>query len=230
MACLRMRVVDRSVLQLIRMWLETLVVEPGGDGGGPEQWSRSKQGTPQGGVISPLLANGYLHWFDKLFHRADGSAGWAKAKLVRYADGDQPGQDPRSGSTGRASESGLSGLYLSLATRPVWPPPPISAHGASKKALQRERERINEMTDRRQGCTPIPQRIDKLNRQLEDWANQGFQEPDAGNLHVRFDEGTVGRGPDRRSLSYSTVHRRPNTHACLMRNISTGLSAADERG
>jgi len=37
-------------------------------------------------VISPLLANIYLHWFDKAFHRADGPAQWANAKLVRYAD------------------------------------------------------------------------------------------------------------------------------------------------
>ncbi len=42
--------------------------------------------------------------------------------------------------------------------------------GPSKKALQRERDRINEMTDRRQGCTPIPRLIDKLNRQLKGWA------------------------------------------------------------
>ena len=86
MACVRMRVVDRSVLKLIRMWLETPVVEPGGDGSGPDKWSRSQKGTPQGGVISPLLANVYLHWFDKAFHRADGPACWANAKLVRYAD------------------------------------------------------------------------------------------------------------------------------------------------
>ena len=38
------------------------------------------------GVISPLLANLYPHWFGKLFHRADGPAQWANAKLVRYAD------------------------------------------------------------------------------------------------------------------------------------------------
>lgn len=86
MACVRMRVVDRSVLKLIRMWLETPVVEPGGDNGEPAKWSRSSKGTPQGGVISPLLANLYLHWFDKTFHRADGPAQWANAKLVRYAD------------------------------------------------------------------------------------------------------------------------------------------------
>jgi RNA-directed DNA polymerase len=85
MACMRMRVADRSVLMLIRKWLETPVVEPG-DKGQPAKWSRSKQGTPQGGVISPLLANIYLHWFDKLFYRADGPAQWANARLVRYAD------------------------------------------------------------------------------------------------------------------------------------------------
>ena len=33
-----------------------------------------------------MLANLYLHWFDKVFHRPDGPAQWAKAKLVRYAD------------------------------------------------------------------------------------------------------------------------------------------------
>jgi RNA-directed DNA polymerase len=86
MACVRMRVADRSVLKLIRMWLATPVVEPGGDSGGPAKWSRPEKGTPQGGVISPLLANLYLHWFDKVFHRANGPARWAAAKLVRYAD------------------------------------------------------------------------------------------------------------------------------------------------
>ena len=41
----------------------------------------------------------------------------------------------------------------------------------SKKALQRERDRINALTDRRQGCTPIPKLIVTLNRQLKGWAN-----------------------------------------------------------
>jgi RNA-directed DNA polymerase len=49
MACVRMRVADRSVRKLIRLWLETPVVEPEGDQGEPAKWSRSKQGTPQGG-------------------------------------------------------------------------------------------------------------------------------------------------------------------------------------
>lgn len=38
------------------------------------------------GVLSPLLANVYLHWFDHLFQRVDGPGQWAKATLVRYAD------------------------------------------------------------------------------------------------------------------------------------------------
>ena len=39
-----------------------------------------------GGVISPLLANVYLHWFDALFHGPQGPAQTEGAKLVRYAD------------------------------------------------------------------------------------------------------------------------------------------------
>jgi RNA-directed DNA polymerase len=87
MACVRKRIVDGSVLKLIRMWLKAVIIEPGdGPGGDPPKAHRSKQGTPQGGVISPLLANLYLHWFDRLFHRSDGPYRWADARLVRYAD------------------------------------------------------------------------------------------------------------------------------------------------
>jgi RNA-directed DNA polymerase len=86
MACVRMRVVDRSVLRLIRLWLRAPVVELPRQKGGKPTVKRCNKGTPQGGVISPLLANIYLHWFDKVFYRTDGPAQWAKAKLVRYAD------------------------------------------------------------------------------------------------------------------------------------------------
>jgi RNA-directed DNA polymerase len=81
---LRMRITDRSVLALIRSWLEAPIVES--DDQGRKTVRRSTQGSPQGGVISPLLANVYLHWFEHLFHRPDGPATWAKARLVRYAD------------------------------------------------------------------------------------------------------------------------------------------------
>jgi retron-type reverse transcriptase len=53
LACLRMRIVDRSVLKLIRMWLEAPVVERSEGRGGGNKWSRPKKGTPQGGVATP---------------------------------------------------------------------------------------------------------------------------------------------------------------------------------
>jgi RNA-directed DNA polymerase len=198
MACLRMRVADRSVLRLIRFWLETPVVEPGDTAGAPAKWSRSPQGTPQGGVISPLLANLYLHWFDKLFHRTDGPAQWAKAKLVRYADDFvvlARYQTRRLRSWIESKIEGWLGLEINRdKTRVVnlaeakasldflgytfrWD---RDLYGSgrrylnvepSKKALQRERDAINALTDRRQGCTPIPSLIARLNRRLKGWAN-----------------------------------------------------------
>ena len=84
MKCVRMRIVDRSVLKLIQMWLTAPIEENDGHGG--KKFSRKGKGTPQGGVISPLLANIYLHWFEKVFYAPSGPGTWAKAQIVRYAD------------------------------------------------------------------------------------------------------------------------------------------------
>jgi RNA-directed DNA polymerase len=83
MQMLERRIADRPVLKLIRMWLRSPVVEEADKGGG----KKSDKGTPQGGVISPLLANIYLHGLDKGFHEeGDGPYQSANARLVRYAD------------------------------------------------------------------------------------------------------------------------------------------------
>lgn len=86
--CVQFRISDRHLVKLIRQWLAAPIVEPPEQPGEPPRVHRSDRGTPQGGVISPLLANLYLHWFDKLFHGPRGPAhwGWAGARLVRYAD------------------------------------------------------------------------------------------------------------------------------------------------
>lgn len=77
---LETRLADGSMIRLIRMFLRAPVQE----GKGPP--TRPKSGTPQGGVISPLLANAFLHWFDRSFFSKNGPSSWANARLVRYAD------------------------------------------------------------------------------------------------------------------------------------------------
>lgn len=69
------RITDRRVLKLLRQWLKAGVMEDG-------VLSATVAGTPQGGVISPLLSNIYLHVLDNLWTRHSAPLG----TLVRYAD------------------------------------------------------------------------------------------------------------------------------------------------
>ena len=69
------RISDRHILKLIRKWLSCGVIEADG-------FHETHTGTPQGGVISPLLANIYLHEFDKFWTEQT----LVNGKLIRYAD------------------------------------------------------------------------------------------------------------------------------------------------
>ncbi len=75
------RVVDGAMLALVKRFLEAPVLDDREDG----RPRRPRQGTPQGGVISPLLANVYLHLLDRNF-RLQVQRGALQGRLVRYAD------------------------------------------------------------------------------------------------------------------------------------------------
>lgn len=76
------RISDRNVLHLIKMWLKAPVIEDGTPKGG----KKNHLGTPQGGVISPLLANIYLHLVDKIINKKGSIFEQNSIKIVRYAD------------------------------------------------------------------------------------------------------------------------------------------------
>jgi len=80
------RIVDRHALHLIRMWLKVPVEERGSDGKAIITGGRSSsRGTPQGGVISPLLSNLYMNRFLKHW-RVTGRPAAFSAHVVAYAD------------------------------------------------------------------------------------------------------------------------------------------------
>lgn len=197
LACVRHRIADRSVLGLIRMWLKAVVVEPSENGTSGKR-TRNEKGTPQGGVISPLLANLFLHWFDALFHGPQGPARWADARLVRYADDLVIlAREWTAEMTGWV-ESRLEGKFGLEINRDKTRVVEVKPEGASldflgytfrwdrdrkgrskkylnvfpsEKSVVREREKLRTMTDTRQSHTPIPQLVGRLNRHLKGWAN-----------------------------------------------------------
>ena len=193
MACLRMRISDRTVLKLIRLWLETPVIEETDDG--PKS-TRPEQGTPQGGVISPLLANIYLHWFDKCFHFKDGPAHWAKARLVRYADDFvvmARYQGPQLVAWVEKKLEDWLGLKINRNKTRIVNLNEEGTHldflgyqfrydhdlfgrgnrylnwGPSEKSLKREKAKLTEMTASRQGWKMIPKLVEEINRHLQGW-------------------------------------------------------------
>jgi len=74
------RIGDRRILRLIRMWIKSGVLEEG-------DWEPTERGTPQGAVISPLLANIYLHHvLDQWTQAYRNQAGKGAVIIVRFAD------------------------------------------------------------------------------------------------------------------------------------------------
>jgi RNA-directed DNA polymerase len=194
MGCLQWRIADRSVLELIRQWLTAPVVEEGG----PPQGTKQHRGTPQGGVISPLLANVYLHWLDHWFHGKDGPAQWARAKLVRYADdfvvlayylsdrlrdwledtierrlGLKINQSKTRVVQMREEGEALDFLGYRFGYRwDRWGRGHRYVHVApSPKALNHERQRLRELIGPAVCFKPLPQLVAQVNRHLLGWKN-----------------------------------------------------------
>jgi group II intron reverse transcriptase/maturase len=199
---LKRRISDRRVLKLLRQWLEAGVMEEG-------TVRNTLAGTPQGGVISPLLANIYLHVLDETWERECRHLGL----LVRYADdfvilcrtraqADEALRRVREILVGmglelhpektRVVDLGLGregfvflGCYLRV-MRSHFKGRSYLFRWPSPKAMQRVRGRIRELTDRRHraGMKDIREVVRDLNPVLRGWGNY-FR---TGNASLKFQQ------------------------------------------
>ena len=196
MKAVEFRIADRQVLHLIRMWLTAPIIEK--DDQGRTTKKRPDRGTPQGGVISPLLANLYLHWFDRKFHGSRGLVRSYGARLVRFADDFVIMASNIGSRVIDWVEENIEmwmGLKLNREkTKVIYAMKPGTTldflgytfrydrslkegwrrywnRMPSKKSMQRARDRIRELTSNRWGCLPINEVVRRLNRFLIGWSN-----------------------------------------------------------
>jgi RNA-directed DNA polymerase len=198
MKCVEQRIADGSVLKLIRMWLKAPIVEE--KNGKKETKGSGGKGTPQGGVISPLLANLYLHYFDKTFHNPKtGAVKMYDAKLIRYADdfvimvkkwdenlriwaetkievwlGLEVNREKTRKVDLKESRKILNFLGYSFRFD-------VSIKHKDKrkylnmfpseKSIQKEKDKIRDILSRKNNLKPIPELIKELNRHLMGWSN-----------------------------------------------------------
>ncbi len=189
------RISDRRVLKLIRQWLKVGVIEDG-------KYFKTEKGSPQGGVISPLLANIYLHVLDSY---------WANnselGELVRYAD-----DAVIICYSKRQAETAFEHLQyimkrLLLTLHPVKTKivdmntesfdflgfkfqkfnnrklkRKLPYMMPSKKAMDKIKDSIREVTCRKSAYEPLDQKVKKLNPIIRGWRNYFSN----GNSYLRF--------------------------------------------
>jgi RNA-directed DNA polymerase len=186
LAAIEERIVDRKLLKLLRAMLRAGVMEQGAI-------RREVTGTPQGGVISPLLANVYLHRLDRCWEKRGAGV------LVRYADDlvvlcrtrreaenalaaltailAELGLRPKRAKTRivhlREGDEGFA--FLGFQHRLVRSRNPRSRHVTflarwpSREAMQRARDRIRELTLRKRLRDPVEEVVQDINRYLRGW-------------------------------------------------------------
>jgi group II intron reverse transcriptase/maturase len=189
MELVKERISDRRVMKLIRQWLEAGVMEDG-------TMRETLAGTPQGGVISPLLANIYLNKLDRIWAARCGQLG----VLIRYADDfvamcatESRAREAlrriglvmdRLGLTLHPAKTRLvdlrrgkeSFVFLgctirkrrSIQRNPRWH---FMQRWPSPKATKKLRDRVRELTSKRQSGKDVKQIIAELNPVLRGWGN-----------------------------------------------------------
>jgi len=210
MELVKERISDRRVLKLIRQWLEAGVMEDG-------TVRETLAGTPQGGVISPLLANIYLNQLDRIWAARCSQLG----TLVRYADDFVA----MCGTESRAREAlrriGLVMSRLGLTRHPTktrlvdWrrgregfvflgcrihkkrsilraPDKHFMQRWPSPKATKKLRGRVRELTDARPSGKDVKQIIAELNPVLRGWGNY-FRTGNADREFNKLDGFVYGR-------------------------------------
>jgi group II intron reverse transcriptase/maturase len=200
MRCVARRIADGSVLAVIRNWLNAPVVErsPQGERRSTEAKDRHR-GTPQGGIISPLLSNLYFRRFMLAWY-GHGYATKFRAEVVNYADDfvilcpEGKGVHAMEAMRGLMTKLGLTinekktrlvklpdetfdflgytvGRFYGCEGRPYWGTRPC------RKAIKRLVREIHDATTSRWNALNVQSRIEHLNPLLRGWAgyfSQGF--------------------------------------------------------
>jgi group II intron reverse transcriptase/maturase len=210
----RQRVSDRRMLKVLRQWLQAGVMEDG-------VVSHPVAGTPQGGVISPLLSNIYLHVLDRVWAKHGAHLG----EMVRYADDfvvmcrRREGCEEAQGRIAHvmaklglrlhpqktrrvALKDGLEGFdFLGCHLRKrmsgrLWQQEGLRRYylqrWPSRKAMNRVRERVRELTPRGRCHQDVRGVIAELNPVLRGWG-QYFRACNAANHFITVDDYVVKR-------------------------------------
>lgn len=195
MAVVAERIVDGGILHLIKQWLKAPVI--GEDDKGVKRTvgggKANGKGTPQGGVISPLLSNCYLHILDRIWQRRQ-LRRHLQAHLVRYADDfvvlcrkgvEEPLNVVRHvvGRLGLslneakthivdATQTSFNFLGFSIRkSRGMHSGKPYVQVGPSEKSLGRIKDKLTQLTGRERTPIALETIVGQMNRSLRGWVN-----------------------------------------------------------